>query len=366
MTRWIAASALALLASLLLVASGAAQKITKSDLKGPFTLRKQFPLDLLFLGFTPGKVSTPRAGDFKWSLQSARSNVFVKSSGVLEVIRDEERGVIDDATLRELLRQRNLDNQYLFDLEMLSFTALVEYGVSEHLSLFAEVPLLEYDGGILDGLIEGFHRIFDFPSDDRPLLRRDQEQIILLLDGELYYKRPGEIDGTRLGDVILGSQWLFNRGQGSWPAAALRFALKVPTANHRALRGSGSFDFGISLRLHKLFKRNAIYLSSDVVLPGRWRLFPGFDPEPFFGLAFGLEHAFSKKLSLVVQNASYSNVLTGKAMLGIADISHEVTAGIKYDLFENLRISFALRENYERFQSSSDIGIHLGIENIIR
>lgn len=146
----------------------------------------------------------------------------------------------------------------LLDGESDRLTLAFRRGIAPRLEIGIDLPLVAYNGGVLDAFIEQWHEVFGLPQGNRTdtghgeLLFRytkdDQERI-----------RMDEA-GIGIGDVRLGAGWqLYHDGSSDPAAVTLRASLKLPTGNSSRLHGSDSTDLAIWLTG-----------SDDYLLPGRW------------------------------------------------------------------------------------------------
>ncbi|MFK8014498.1 MAG: DUF3187 family protein [Gammaproteobacteria bacterium] len=106
-----------------------------------------------------------------------------------------------------------------------------------------DVPLLYQSGGVLDGFIDGFHELFNFPEGDRPDLAQDALVYA-------YRRNDGsalDVRGTSkgLGDVSLHAGRALVQGDGR--QLAWRVHLKLPTGRSERLHGSGTVGVGGSV-----------------------------------------------------------------------------------------------------------------------
>jgi hypothetical protein len=146
----------------------------------------------------------------------------------------------------------------LLDGESDRLTLALRRGIASNLEIGFDLPLVAYNGGILDGFIEEWHDFFGLPQGNR----RDNGHGELLY----HYSKDGEdrlrMDqaGLGIGDLRFGAGWQLYHDNSSGPAAvALRASLKLPTGNSSRLRGSGSTDLALWLTG-----------SDDYFLPGSW------------------------------------------------------------------------------------------------
>jgi hypothetical protein len=140
----------------------------------------------------------------------------------------------------------NRRERILLDGESYRTTLTLRYGVAPGLEAGLDLPLVGYSGGILDGLIEGWHNFFHLPQGGRPDAPRDRLLFSYQKDNQELLHRDSDSYG--LGDLRLSGAWqLYRGGNTHQRALALRASLKLPTGSSSRLHGSGSTDFALWL-----------------------------------------------------------------------------------------------------------------------
>jgi hypothetical protein len=134
----------------------------------------------------------------------------------------------------------------ILDGESYRLNVALRYGIAENLEIGLDLPWVGYSGGILDGLIGGWHSFFGLYQGKRPETPNDR----LLFS----YSRDGEerlhLDHASFGlvDLRLGGAWqLYQSDSFPTRAVALRASLKLPTGSSSKLHGSGSTDLALWL-----------------------------------------------------------------------------------------------------------------------
>lgn len=354
---------LALLGALAAASSAYGEEIARPEShpscdRGPIRIRNQFPLSLHFLSF-PGEDAQPVGrGRTLFALDITTANTFVQSDDLLRN-GDSARSSLTSEEFERLLAAQPQRQQFLFDGEVTRASFLIRRGISDRAELQIEIPYIHLGGGFLDGAIEGFHESFGLDNAARSGYARDKLQIALYLDPEQrLFKSFKETSG--LGDSVVSMKFLLLRETGRLPAAALRIAVKPPTGGSRSLLSSGHVDYGANLALAKHYPRQAFYLNLGYVISGGWWALPNLELADVRTILFAYEHALGPRRSLIVQDLIHSSFFAQATKSGLAEISHEVTVGIKTTTRTNIDWTIAITENYATYTSSPDVGVHVG------
>ena len=288
--------------------------------RGPLPLRDLRPYNLLFLQFAPESGEILSRGKTRYALQFDVANNLLAPA-----VRNGVR-VYEDNEYQRLL-------------------ATWRQGIGRDTELAVSVPLLWRNAGVLDGLLNAYHRLAGIRGNaDDPIRRtnRPQNQSHLVLQDAAGNLLVNQGNGFGLGETSLTLKHRLIRANLR-SALALRLAMKVPTGNPSLLLGSGSFDAGISLDAKYSVGRDVIfYANAGEVLLGhspvrgsRRNLFQGF---------IGIEYRPNNRDSFLLQiDGSSLAVRTGN---GVADkIQSTLTFGYKRVLDRNLVGWLALAEN---------------------
>lgn len=137
--------------------------------------------------------------------------------------------------------------QIMLDGESYRWTAGVRYGIGDRFEIGVEIPYVLDGGGFLDGFIVDWHRAFGLPQGGRNTAPRNRLLYSYSKDG--VQKIRMDRAGSAIGDISLGGalQLYDRQGSDGHDSLALRSALKLPSGDSGALRGSGSTDFSLAL-----------------------------------------------------------------------------------------------------------------------
>lgn len=128
----------------------------------------------------------------------------------------------------------------ILDGETVRVRGFVEQPFGDRWSVGVDVPYYRQSGGVLDGLVDGWHSALGLPDGGRDL----RPEGILEFDLANRDGRFFSLDdsGSGLGDIQLSAARRIGSGSG-W---ILRGTVKLPTGSERLLAGSGAADFTLS------------------------------------------------------------------------------------------------------------------------
>jgi hypothetical protein len=119
------------------------------------------------------------------------------------------------------------DRRFLIDGEAATVDLTVRRGLTHRLDVGVRVPVRWRGGGVLDGLIDGWHRLVGAPSGNRPDFLRD----VFRVEGRSVTGSPFEWDttGSALGGIELDARWRVVDGGADDASTALISRLFLPT-----------------------------------------------------------------------------------------------------------------------------------------
>ncbi|PYQ11501.1 MAG: hypothetical protein DMH00_08065 [Acidobacteria bacterium] len=323
--------------------------------QGPFSERNQFPFNLLFLAFPARGGSILPQGERELLAVEAYANTFA-GSDILTSFNTGERERLTPSMLA--LAQSRLPGTSLFfvDTEQSRTALIYRVGALRRFELDVEVPLLSYRGGILDSAIEGYHRNNRLGNGGRENYQQDVVQVALTLGSDQYFaaRSPSSLE---IGDTLLTGRYsLVENHRGSLAVSA---GLKLPTGSTADLGGSGSMDEGMELEGTLRQGKQRLHLIAGWVHPGKWALFPDFNPSDLVNFGVSYEFAHSGRISWIGQLQTQSSVFRGQRGSDgyLADYSTEILAGVKWQgVKRHCFFETAVIENIFNQNNGVDIG----------
>lgn len=214
---------------------------------GPLPTREMFPMFLVTQAYRPVDPTPVGQGRWRFSLEAMRANTFEFSEVFKERTPDTQGRV---SITREYVDAHAADFAdvplvFYFDEEIVRVEAHARYGLTDHTDLWLQVPFQSHDGGFLDGLIEGFHKL-GFEQFGRDYVQRDQLTLVVMEHGKVTFFNQERIRG-KTQDPTLGLLHRFLE-RGPWRLSA-HVSLKPPmTRMYGAYRAGWDPTAGLSAR----------------------------------------------------------------------------------------------------------------------
>jgi len=332
---------LLILALLLQAALGATSCLAASAAATPFYTFNQSPVAQIF-GLPAAESSTVQLPGKLWSLFA------------FDVANNYS---IDDSPRDSML----------IDAESYRLTFALRYGIAQKFELGLDLPLVGYSGGVLDGMIEGWHSAFGLSQGGRLYAPRDR--LLIRYDRNNQERLRLTRENFGLGDLRLNGGWqLYQDGSSPARALALRASLKVPTGDSEQLRGSGSTDFALWLtgsddhivgesQMHLAFfgAAGAMALTKGRVLEDQQNQVVGFGS---LGLGWSPLDWLTFKTQLSMHSAFFKSTTLNQ--LGQSPV--QLIFGGTLGFSPKTSLDIALSEDV-RVSTSPDLAIHLGLSH---
>lgn len=223
--------------------------------KGPLPYRNSEPINALFLAPSAASAQT---------LGSGRSRFDVNIDLVTNFL-----------TLQQT--PNNIVQRYNLDFEDQRFNFGYARGIGDGQELGIRVPYIARNGGILDGFIEGWHKLFHFNNFGRE--NYPQGRTIFQVNNRAGQSVVDSNNGYQgIGDVVL--EW--RKSISAVPdsetttrrvSLTARALVKLPTGSHSRLIGSGATDTGLGIIIGARPLRNmAVHANISQVWLGKSRI----------------------------------------------------------------------------------------------
>lgn len=189
----------------------------ESPWRAPLSVRNAEPLNTLFLQAHPASACVLAEGHKRIQLN-------------LDIIN-------------HLLFDRSAGSRFEQDFEIQRLTVMYAQGVGDGVQVAVFLPLLARNGGILDEIINIWHRWFGLKGGGRANYRNYQIHERLIHNGQTLVSLNSSAIGT--GDVTIEvAKSLRQSGRG---LCAVRVMVKLPTGNAAQQFGSGAMDAGLGV-----------------------------------------------------------------------------------------------------------------------
>jgi len=333
----------------------AAQEIAYFADTGPLRVRDQFLLNMAFLALDPAPATVLGRGEWQIDAVLTATNTFAHSAAVadfLEAGRERRQLTLDE------LRSLPTGDEGIFqlDAEVYRTAITLRRGIGRRLQLELLIPVLAFQGGFADGIIEDFHDAFGFGQSGRLGVPRDGYLVyVRRRDGELLVDRSPT---AGLGDLVLGAKLDLRRQPGPL-LLALQGQVKLPTGDQERLYGSGAADAGVQLLASRYFRRSCVHASAGLVYLGAWDALGTKDQVRASAMA-GYEHALGRRVSAILQATVSQSPFDRLDLEELSAVSYQASAGLKVAAGERGMLFVAFTENLVHFDNTADIGLHLG------
>lgn len=170
---------------------------------------------------------------------------------------------------------------YYTDFEDQRLTLAYTRGIGGSSELSLRVPYIARNGGLFDGLIDGWHSLFNIYGGGRGNFENDQFRFDLR-DGQTGTVLSQRTSGTSgLGDIVLEYRRALTPDKPGFDdktgapdprrlSISTRALLKFPTGSAKNLLGSGGTDFGVGVALSaRPFRRVALHGNLTSVWHGK-------------------------------------------------------------------------------------------------
>ena len=345
--------------SLLLLLPGLA---FASNLDDPLPIRDPFPFKLLFLDQPPSTATLQPPRQARFSINATYVNTMVATDDLVGLFTQDPayRGVVTLKVLQAVASAQPSQSAFVFDGETLRTALQARLGITRRLEAGVEVPVLSQGAGFMDPYIDDFHRQFNLPDGGRTAFAQDQFRVGYVGDGATVYIDTAA-DGLRVGDIVLSATGALLMDGGRSPALSLTMSAKLPTGDYRSFDGSGSFDYGATLRFSKRWRRSAAHAGYSFNWVGEWKLAPDLPLRDSRSLFATYAFTATPHTSLIIQVLRTDGPFPFRAGSDLGKVAMEMAGGFRHRFNQGFELEWSFIENVDPFYNAPDIGAFFGL-----
>ncbi len=330
---------------------------------GPLRIRDQFLLGMGFLGLDPVSADIVEKGKWQVDFIETVTNTWALSEVVESALEGRsERGPVTLDQFRSLESDQPDGGVFLVDGELYRTAVAVRRGLGKGVQFEVVLPILSFQGGVFDSVVEDFHKAFGFSQVGRKGAPKDS---FLIYSGSQRGEFFLEGDpGLALGDVVLGVKFAVSKGS-KLPRykLALEALVKLPTGEEEPLLSSGGTDLGTQLLLTRYYAKSCLHASLGLLyLDESKQLRTDTQLLPTGMVAW--ERSLGPKTSGLAQLTVSESPFRDLDLDELARATSQVTLGLKQVVRTKYVLFVGLTENISTFNSSPDIGFHVGLTSI--
>jgi len=246
---------------------------------------------------------------------------------------------------------------YFVDGEHRSGSLQVSHGLTDRWTVQARIPVLWRGGGVMDGLIDAWHRLTGLPDSGRPSFPRDQ-LVVLGLDTSRTGVSWNARQGTGLGGLEVGARWSSAPRASGW-TRAVDARLQLPT-------GTGGFHGGgmqaglQGIAARTLGRSADLYLGAGATAAPESDVggivYAGLRPQGFVGIEWRPWGAVSLLAETTAAGRLVTNIDTFPGLHVI------LRMGAKVDVARGWRLEGGFTEGLRPISATTDFGLLLGLE----
>lgn len=300
--------------------------------RAPLSVRNAEPLNTLFLQAHPASASVLAEGHTRIQLN-------------LDIIN-------------HLLFDRSVGSRFEQDFEIQRLTVMYAQGVGDDVQLAVFLPLLARNGGILDEIINIWHRWFGLKGGGRANYRNYQIHERLIRNGQTLVSLNSSAIGT--GDAMIEVSKSFGQsGRSLW---AVRAMVKLPTGNAAQQFGSGAMDAGLGVVMtYYSSNRLAWHANLSKVWVGQ-PVHLDLPARDMVQWMVAIEYLLDSRTSLIAQiDDNHAPVVVGVPYSDGARRS--LSVGLAWDVRPGMQAQLSLTENQFGWLArvAPDFHLHFGL-----
>lgn len=272
--------------------------------------------------------------------------------------------LLTTAVTNTLLRQDST-HYYgsMIDMEMIRSTLELRYGAFTNIDIGLSIPFVYTYGGFLDHSILEIEKLFEseryLRKEESDLGRTNAFTLDVRKDGKTFI--AGKERSSGIGDIALRIKGKLSDEGDLLPAVSARVMMKIPTGDEDMARGSGAFDFGAGLLFQKTFERSAVYLNTDVIVPGQAYKKEDISLKPFVDAMLGAEYKFTGHLSGLMQLSCTTRPFRGTGIDMLSGVIWNVLLGLSYVGDTGVMVQAGLIQDTLTADSGADITYFLNV-----
>jgi uncharacterized protein DUF3187 len=333
-----------------------------SNLDDPLPIRDPFPFKLLFLDQPPSGATLQPPHQIRFSVNASYVNTMVATDDLVSLFTQDPSygGIVTLNVLQTVASVEPSQTAFVLDGETLRMALQARFGITRRFEAGVEVPVLSQGSGFMDPYIDDFHQQFNLPDGGRTAFAQDQFRAGYVGDGAaVYFDRvPG---GPRLGDIVLSATGALLVDHDRSPALSLTTSVKLPTGDYRSLDGSGSYDYGATLRFSKRWTRSAAHAGYSFNWVGEWRLAPDLPLRDSRSLFATYAFTATPRTCLIVQVLRTDGPFPFRPGNDLGKVAMEMAAGLRHRFGPGFELEWSFIENIDPFYNAPDIGAFLGV-----
>src|SRR2546425_3250945 len=336
-----------------------------SELDDPLPVRDALPFKLLFLDSPPGGAQIQPLSWASFPVNAVYVNTMIATDDLIllyeRVGQQVYDGQVNLGVLQMIANAQTSRTAFIFDGETLRTTLRARVGILPRLEVGVEVPFLSQGRGFMDPYIDSFHQRFHLPDGGRTGFDHNQFRAGYIGDGETVYvdSAPSRM---RLGDIVLSATGGLLVDGARTPALSLTLSAKLPSGDYRTLDGSGSADYGATLRLSKRWGRSTVHAGTASNVVGEWRLAPGVPLHNSRSLFAAYSFSATPDTSVIAQVLRTAGPFPLRSGNDLGKVAMEMSAGFRHRLSRGFAVEWSFIENVEPFYNTPDIGAYIGFD----
>lgn len=300
---------------------------------GPLASEDGAPLHRVGLTSPAESPDPVTAGDIRWSLGLAYSNIFEQ-----------------DSTANHVL---------MVDMERLIKTAQVRVGLSERLEVGGRLTFETTGGGVLDGFVSWWHTRLGVGNANREFFAEGGYDQRLETGSEgTVLAVPRRTAG--LEDVRVFTKWRLSGGENSYHALSLRATARMPTSPESQVRERPDVGLSVLGRVsgtrwhgHGMLTMTTVHAIS--------RLGPGFFRDRAYHGLMGVERSLGSSVAAVIQYQVSSPLMASFGHRELEGLSANLIFGVAGRIGETWRWEASFQEDVPSDTPAPDFTLGLRV-----